>query len=229
MFTLAEDAERALQSASEFQATRLRITATPTAAGYYFAAFWKRLRRRYPRLQLDLSIHNSRGVRERILALEDDLGMLGGDVDHPDIVLQPFGRDPVVAVVPPGHPLTKQRRVTLETLGKEILILREPGSATRTLVERRLRETGIEPHATLELASTEAIKQAVEAGAGVGVLGAAVVQRDVRGGYLRAIRVNDPHFVMTLSLAYRRERGDSPLLRAILQATRPASLRHRRG
>jgi DNA-binding transcriptional LysR family regulator len=228
IFTLAEDAERALQGA-EFHATRLRIAATPTTAGYYFAAFWNRVRRRYPHLQLDLSIHNSRGVTERILALEDDLGMLGGDVDHPDIVLQPFGRDPVVAVVPSGHPLAKQRRVTLHALGKEVLILREPGSATRTLLERRLREAGIETHATLELASTEAIKQAVEAGAGVGVLGAAVVRRDVRGGYLRAIRVSDPRFVMTLSLAYRRDRGDSPLLRAILQTTRSASMRDRRG
>lgn len=223
IFTLAEDAERALQGASHFETSRLRIAATPTTAGYYFAAFWKRLRRRYPRLQLDLSVHNSRGVRERLLALEDDLGMLGGELDHPDLERQAFARDPVVAVVPPGHPLTRQRHVSLSILGKEPLILREPGSATRALVERRLREEGIEPRAMLELASTEAIKQAVEAGAGVGVLAAAVVRRDVRGGHLRAVRIGDRHFVMTMSLAYRRDRRSSPLLRAILQTTPSAS------
>ena len=221
IFTLAEDAERALKGTSQFHATRLRIAATPTTAGYYFAAFWKRLRRHYPGLQLDLSVQNSRGVRERILALEDDLGMLGGDVDHPDIVLQPFGHDPVVAVVPPNHALAKRRHVSLHTLGKEPLILREPGSATRALVEGRLRAAGIDVRPMLELASTEAIKQAVEAGAGVGLLGAAVVRRDVRGGHLCAVRVSDRHFVMKLSLAYRRDRSDSPLLRAILQITRP--------
>ena len=47
IFTLVHDAERALQGAGDFRGTRLRLAATPTAAGY-LAPFWKRLRRATP-------------------------------------------------------------------------------------------------------------------------------------------------------------------------------------
>ena len=39
IFTLAHDAERALESTGDFRGTRLRLAATPTAAGYYLAPF----------------------------------------------------------------------------------------------------------------------------------------------------------------------------------------------
>src|SRR6266403_3833534 len=105
IFTLVHDAERALQGAGDFRGTRLRLAATPTAAGYYLAPFWKRLRRRYPGLQLEVSVHNTRTVRQRLLALEDDLGMLGGATEDGALIVRPFARDTMVAVVSREHPL----------------------------------------------------------------------------------------------------------------------------
>ena len=84
-------------------------------------------------------------------------------------------------------------------------------------VERALRTAGIEPHTVMEMTSTEAIKQAVEANGGVGILARAVVQRDVRGGHLRAVPVRGGDLTLELAFAYHRERADSPLLRAVLE------------
>jgi aminoethylphosphonate catabolism LysR family transcriptional regulator len=217
IFTLVHDAERALQGAGDFRGTRLRLAATPTAAGYYLAPFWKRLRRRYPGLQLEVSVHNTRTVRQRLLALEDDLGMLGGATEDGALIVRPFARDTMVAVVSREHPWAKRKSVTLQALGREPLILREPGSAGRETVERALRTAGIEPHTVMEMTSTEAIKQAVEANGGVGILARAVVQRDVRGGHLRAVPVRGGDLTLELAFAYHRERADSPLLRAVLE------------
>jgi len=217
IFTLTHDAERALQGTGDFNGTRLRLAATPTAAGYYLAPFWKRLRRRYPGLQLEVSVHNTRTVRQRLLALEDDLGMLGGAAEDGALIVRPFARDTMVAVVSREHPWAKRKSVTLQALGREPLILREPGSAGRETVERALRTAGIEPHTVMEMTSTEAIKQAVEANGGVGILARAVVQRDVRGGHLRAVPVRGGDLTLELAFAYHRERADSPLLRAVLE------------
>jgi DNA-binding transcriptional LysR family regulator len=227
IFTLAEEAERALQGARGFVGARLRIAATPTIAGYYLGPFWQAVRRRYPRLRLELSVQNSQRVRERLLRLEDDLGMLGGDTGHPDLVLRPFARDPLVVIVCPDHPWAGRRRVSLRALADQPLILREPGSSTRELLERRLRAVGVEPSTTVEIASTEAIKRAVEAGTGVGVLATAAVRREVEAGHLRAVPLADRAMVLTLSLAYARERGQSPLVRAVLEAVPPGSLEAR--
>ncbi len=223
IFALAEDAERVLQGTTDFRGTRLRIAATPTTAGYYLAPFWKALRRRYPRLELELSVHNSRTVKERLLALEDDLGMLGGAADHPDLIFQPFARNEMVAIVSPAHPWAGRSWIAVKALRDQPLILREPGSEGRALVERELRRAGIDLRTVVEVESTEAVKQAVEAGGGIGLLATAVVRRDVAGGYLRALRVRGGDFTLTLSLAYHRERQSSPLIRAVIEAvTAPA-------
>jgi DNA-binding transcriptional LysR family regulator len=221
IFTLAEDAERALQGARGFVGARLRIAATPTIAGYYLGPFWQAVRRRYPRLRLELSVQNSQRVRERLLRLEDDLGMLGGDPDHPDLVFRPFARDPLVVIVAPDHSWARRRSVSWPALAAQPLIQREPGSSTRELMERRLRAAGIELSSTVEIASTEAIKRAVEAGTGVGVLATAAVRREVEAGHLHALRIRDRTVALTLSLAYSRERAESPLLRAVLEAVQP--------
>jgi DNA-binding transcriptional LysR family regulator len=221
IFTLTHDAERALQGTDDFRGTRLRVAATPTTAGYYLAPFWKRLRRRYPALQLEVSVHNTRAVRQRLLALEDDLGMLGGETEDGALIVRPFARDTMVAIVSPEHPWAKRKSVTLQALGREPLILREPGSAGRDRVERALRAAGIESRAVMEMTSTEAIKQAVEANGGVGILARAVVARDVRGGHLRALSVRGGDLTIELAFAYHRERADSPLLRAVLDVVSP--------
>jgi len=224
-FTLAHGAERALQGADDFRGTRLRVAATPTTAGYYLAPFWKRLRRRYPGLQLEVSVHNTRTVRQRLLAFEDDLGMVGGATEDGPLIVRPFARDIMVAIVSPEHPWARRRSVTLQALGREPLILREPGSAGRDRLERSLRTAGIEPRAVMEMTSTEAIKQAVEANGGVGILARAVVARDVRGGHLRALPVRGGNLTLELAFAYHRERADSPLLRAVLDVIAPSQAR----
>ena len=225
IFTLAHDAERALQGADDFRGTRLRVAATPTTAGYYLAPFWKRLRRRYPGLQLEVSVHNTRTVRQRLLAFEDDLGMVGGAAEDGPLIVRPFARDIMVAIVSPEHPWARRKSVTLQALGREPLILREPGSAGRDRLERSLRTAGIEPRAVMEMTSTEAIKQAVEANGGVGILARAVVARDVRGGHLRALPVRGGNLTLELAFAYHRERADSPLLRAVLDVIAPSQAR----
>jgi DNA-binding transcriptional LysR family regulator len=220
IFALAEDAERVLQGVGDFGGSKLRIAVTPTTAGYHLAAFWRTILRRFPGLQLDLSVHNSRIVQERLLALEDDLGMLGGTEHHPDLVLQPFARTELVAIVAPTHAWRRRSWVSVRALSDLPLILREPGSSSRAVAERELRRAGIAPRTVVEVASTEAVKQAVEAGAGIGILATAAVRRDVPGGYLRALRIRGGDFSLALALAYHREREESPLIRAVVEAAR---------
>jgi DNA-binding transcriptional LysR family regulator len=55
-------------------------------------------------------------------------------------------------------------------LGRQPFITREPGSGTRNAAERHFSRYEVEFHSAMEMSSNEAIKQAVEAGLGLGVL-----------------------------------------------------------
>src|SRR6266852_1869808 len=139
---LAADAERALEETQRFASGQLRVVASGTSAAYYLPPLLTELRRRYPGIRAHLDVENSQRVRERILSLEDDVGVLGVETAHPDLVFELLGKDPLVVIVPPGHPWARRRRLSLAELKTQDLILREPGSASRQLIERRLGRLG---------------------------------------------------------------------------------------
>lgn len=225
LFALLSDAEGALERSRGFEHARLRIVTAATAAAYYLPPLWAALMRRYPGLRVQLSVENSQRVRERLLAMEDDLGVIGGDATHPDLILVPLVNDPLVVIVGRRHPWAKRKSISLAALHGQQLIFRERGSASRALLEDRLRAHGVRCEPILEISSNEVIKRAVEIGSGIGVLSQAVVAREVRAGYLRALRVRERGFSRTLSLAYHRIREESPLIHAVLEVA--AATRHR--
>ena len=221
IFALVTDAEGAVEHHREFAHARLRIVSAATAAAYYLPPLWSAIARRYPALHVQVSVENTQRTRERVLGLEDELGVTGGNPAHPDLVSVPLARDPLVVIVAPTHPWVKRKVISLAALRGQRLILREPGSASRALMEERLRAYGVPCEPVLEIASNEVIKRAVEIGTGIGIMSRAVVRRDVETGHLRALRVREPGFARTLHLIYHRKREQAPLIRAVVDiATR---------
>lgn len=217
IFALAEEAEQTLELTRGVKAGRLRLTASLTAAAYYLPPLVAAFKQRFPGIQVQLSVDNSRRVAERVLTLGDDLGVLTGDPENPDLVIRPFCEDPLVLIVPPQHPWAGRRTVSLHELQDQPFILREPGSATRALIESRVAAAGVSLHVTMELGSNEAIKRTVEMGSGVTLISAAIVQREVKAGHLAMLRVREPGLVRRFDLVYHRERRESPLIKAFLE------------
>ena len=91
------------------------------------------------------------------------------------------------------------------------LILREPGSGTRAIVERALRKAGISPNAAtppLSLGSAEAIKSAVLANAGVAILSKLTVAFELRTGQLISLPI--PALHVRRDLYHLHPRGLTP-------------------
>jgi len=78
----------------------------------------------------------------------------------------------------------------------------------------------------VELGSNEAIKRAVELGAGVGIVSREVVRTELAAGTLRALAIRERGFVHPIDLVYHRDRSASPLIAAVLDVAR--ALRGRR-
>lgn len=219
IFALAEEAEQALELARGFKAGRVRLVASLTAAAYYLPPLIAAFKQRYPGIEVQLFVDNSQRVAERIQALVDDIGVLSGEPQDPNLVLEPLCEDPLVLIVSPRHPWAKRRTVSLHELADQPFILREPGSATRALIESRMAAEGVALRVTMELGSNEAIKRSVEMGHGVTLISAAIVQREVEARHLVMLRVREPGLVRRFYMAYHRERRESPFIRAFLEVT----------
>jgi len=120
-----------------------------------------------------------------------------------------------LVVLPPGHPLSHRPVLGVQDLHGHPVILREPGSATRRVIEQAFQASGLDVVPAMELESNEAIKSAVADGIGIGLMAHAAVAQEVAAGRLVARRLREPLY-LDFSLIYHRDRTVSPVVAAFL-------------
>ena len=179
---------------------------TSTTAGTYLlppslAAFAQR----YPGITLALDFTNSQGVMAGMLERQWDLGVTGNMVDHPQLEVYPYYTDLLVLIMPPHHRLAAQSTITLADLAHEAWVLREPGSASRHVAEQALSAHQVSWQLRLALPSNEAIKQAVMAGVGIGMVSRLAVTSEAQDGRLRIVSVCDFQVERQFSIVRRKD------------------------
>jgi DNA-binding transcriptional LysR family regulator len=147
----------------------LRLTVVTTAK-YIIPRLLGPFCQRFPGIDVSLSVTNHDLLTERLIENRDDLYILSQTPDHLDVSCCPFLENPLIVMAPSGHPLVKEKNITLKRLAQEPFIVREPGSGTRRAVQKMFDEHGLTMKVRLELGSNEAIKQAIAGGLGISVL-----------------------------------------------------------
>ncbi len=168
----------------------------------------------HPRGRLTVRIAGSQRVRQQVMAGELELGVVGSRGSDPRQLFEPLCGDRLVLVVPAGHPWAGRDGIAAAELAGQPFIRREPGSGTRQTTEDALRAAGVAVDAldiVAELGSSEAVRQAVRAGAGLAVLSLHAVREDVARGELAALSIRGIEERRTIWLVTRRGRQLSPL------------------
>jgi DNA-binding transcriptional LysR family regulator len=185
-----DDARQAVADLDGLGSGSLLVGASTTPGIYVLPAIVAALRTRYPRTQIELRTANSRVIEARVAANELDLGVVGGHGLMPHERCLASGiLDELVLIVPPRHAWARRRTIPASWLVREVLLIREPGSATRQVMERSLQAAGVGVGATLELDHTEAIKQGVMAGLGVAFVSVFAVRGELETKRLHAVRL----------------------------------------
>jgi aminoethylphosphonate catabolism LysR family transcriptional regulator len=224
IFDLVEAAQDALAGARALRTGVLRVGASRTAGAYYVADLLDRFKQRHPGVKVSLTVANSELGLDRIKDFSLHVGLVAGQPDDPALVTRPLVRDRMLVVLPPGHPLARRARVSIRDLRGWPLVLREPGSTSRRLIEQAAAACGVVVDAAMELESNEAIKSAVADGIGVAIMAQAAVAQDLASGRLVGRPLREP-LVLDFTLVYHRDRVLAPVLAAFL-AVVPPSPRH---
>jgi DNA-binding transcriptional LysR family regulator len=167
--TLLLEAEQVFAEMKGIQRGRLNITVASTA-NYFVPRLWANFRNQHPGVMVSLNVTNREGLLQALAENDTDLVIMGQPPEGIDLVAETFMSNPLVVIAPPIHPLADARYIPLQRLKTETFLVREQGSGTRSLMERVFAEKGLEPSTPIEMSSTEAIKQGVEAGLGLALM-----------------------------------------------------------
>jgi DNA-binding transcriptional LysR family regulator len=185
----AHGAELLLADLGGLMRGTLTVAASQTVASYWLPRHLVAFRARHPAIEIALRIRNSAEVADAVRAGEAALGFVEGPLDDPALETIMVAQDQLVIVVAPDHPWASAPPDAAGLAGTG-WASREVGSGTRAEFEAALGALGIavaDLPIAIELPGNEAVRAAVEAGAGAAALSASVVAGSLEAGLLHHV------------------------------------------
>jgi len=158
-----------IHAAKDLHKGRIKVSAT-TTTNHLITQLIARFSKGHENINVSLKISNRRGLVQDLQNFEPDIVLMGQPPEKLDLILERLIPNFLVAIADPEHKLEREKNIPLTKLAAEDLILREPGSGTRRAIEAHFAEKCVDIKSRHELGSNEAIKHAVSAGLGIGVV-----------------------------------------------------------
>lgn len=194
---------------------RLRLSIVSTAK-YFIPRLLGTFCAAHPGIDIALEVLNRDRVVQRLTDNLDDLYVMSMPPEGMALERQELMANPLVVIAERDHPLAPQRNVAPEALGNSRFILREKGSGTRLSGDRHLRALGLAVDVRMEMGSNEAIKQAVAAGLGLGIISRYALANDPAEEGLAVLDVASFPVQCSWWILYRQGKKLSPLASAFL-------------
>lgn len=188
------------------------VLAITTSANFLVSQLLRAFSQLHPEIQVHLDISDHKTLLANFENHEPDFAIMGEPPRNRGLQSERFLLNPLVVIASPQHPLVQRHtKVSLDEVLAERFMLRTVGSGTRGHVERHLRSYGKAFSQTFEMPSHEAIKQAVAAGLGLGVVSLHTIQAEIMSGHLVVLNVE--HFPIDLHwyVVMRKGKQLSPL------------------
>ena len=202
----------------------LEIGASTGPGGVVLSTLLCRFAEQHRELHVALAVFDTQAVVQRVPDRTLELGVVGAAPRHRGVEYEPFLRDTIVLVCPPGHPFAG-RTVTLEELRGENLILMQDGAGVRQMVEEALRRAGTrlrDLDVRIELGLQESVAHAVRAGYGVTFISRTSVEADLAAGSLVEARVEGLDLEREILLVRASGRTETRAARAFVEFAREA-------
>jgi DNA-binding transcriptional LysR family regulator len=171
------------------------IAASQTIATYWLPRRLADFHNANPGVRLNVVIGNTQDVETAVVEGKANVGLVEGPTQHPALTRQRIDQDQLVLVIAsnyPPLPLNGSGRLDLRSI---TWVIREAGSGTRRALEDLAGHEGLSLdnlNISLVLPSNEAVREAIEAGAGATVISRHVVASAIAAGTLSAVPVDLP-------------------------------------
>ena len=222
----AQDFEQILLRHAE--AGPLNVGATLSIGNYLAVGLMAKYMAEHPDAPVRLDVANTRQIADKVLNYELDIGLIEGELNHPELEMIPWHNDELAVFCHPDDELAHKQQQQGHIDDSDLLaarwILRESGSGTRQAFDRALHGLLPDLNITLELQHTEAIKRAVEARLGIGCLSQITLTDAFRRGSLVHLTVPQRDFSRQLYMIVHRQKYRSAGIQAWIELCRNHAL-----
>jgi aminoethylphosphonate catabolism LysR family transcriptional regulator len=214
-----EEARALLTGGRALTRGHLRVSAD---SAYHVMPILAELKRLHSGLTFTLKIDNSAAVLEQLTEHGADVAVMAKMTSDPRIYAMKLREDRLIVFVPQGHPWARRRRIRISELAGRDIVVRERGSITREVFEARLAQAAVVSGSLIEVQTREAVREAVAAGFGVGVVFDSEFGTDAR---FHAIDVSDSDLSVGEYVVCLQERRRLAVVRAFLNVARDIAMR----
>jgi LysR family transcriptional regulator, transcriptional activator of the cysJI operon len=186
----------------------LRIGTTVNYAKKIMPYILGDFQRKNPDIRIKLDAGASAEMEKTLLSGRNNVIIVANRHDSMKIQSFPFVREELVLIVSTNHPLAERIAVSLADIRLYPFIIREEGSATRSIVLTAFSKIGAAPSVLIEVNSTEFIKEWVAQGKGVSILIRRAVNVD-EDTSLAMVPLVEPLF-LEVAVAYLKSKKHDP-------------------
>jgi len=186
---------------------RLKVVASTTLGNYILPYLIGAFKRIHPNVHVDLLVYNTRYAEKLVFDGEMDVGFVEGPLsDKAEIQARLWFEDELVVLCGPTDPLAHNELfdITSDLEGKK-WIMRETGSGTAATISEKFGRYMDDVNIVMEMGHPEAVKRAVESGAGIACLSALCICREAEHGWLKALRIDGLNMKRQLKIIQRRD------------------------
>ena len=189
------DAERALDEIGALQGLRagqVRLATSDAFANELVPRLCLEFQRTYAGVQFSVIARPTAQVPDAVRSGAADIGLCFSRAPHKDIDVAYRQSAPVLALLPPGHPLARAASVTLAQMAAYPLALPPPETTVRQMIDIVCSRQGLQLEAVLISNHAKTVVNFVQLGGGLSVASEIAVRHLVAEGAIVALPISDP-------------------------------------
>jgi DNA-binding transcriptional LysR family regulator len=212
-----ENLDSLMNEKDGYFAGSLSLVASSTVGNYVLPYLITAFKSMHPDVHFNMLVYNTRTAEKLIIDRSVDLGFVEGEVNNEQITVEKWFQDELVLICRPQD--SKESRIICDVatdIKKYKWVMREPGSGTAQIFKNKLGDYVTDLNVVMELGHTEAIKKAVEAGAGVGCLSNLTVSRAINRGWLQQVHLEGVDMKRQLYIIQHKHKAKTRLMNEFL-------------
>ena len=176
------DARRSIDELKDEVSGRLAVGAIPTIAPYILPELVGKFQKHYPEVSLEIVEDVTDGITRRVEAGELDVALASTSQQSPTLRRESLGNEPLLALVPEGHPLAKKTLVELDDLKSQRFLLLHEMHCLSQQVHHLLDSRRLRPEIALAGSQLGTIANMVAAEIGVSIVPQMMVKHRATSG-----------------------------------------------
>ena len=218
IFEYEKKIEDAVEQMKELKKGSLRLGSARTYARYFMPFLLTGFRDAFPQIKIRFDEGSSREMIHSLLDLKNEVVIIARAEDHPNVAFIPFSREELVLILPPNHHLACKKSIGFEQIAEMPIIMKDPGSGTRKLVDELFAKNSCTPNILMETGDAEIIKLLVQHGEGISFLVKEAVAVELQEEKLITVSLKKHSIFLDVSIAYLKKQPLSPSAQAFLKS-----------